>query len=56
MKKNNTTIYASEFKKHFLTLVDDVKNKHNSFIITKRKIPIAQVIPLDNKQKSFFAL
>lgn len=58
MQKNNTIISASEFKKHFLTLVDDVKNKHNSFIITKRKIPVAQVIPLENdttnKQKSFY--
>lgn len=57
---NNTSnqIPASEFKKHFLSLVDDVKNKNNSFIITKRKIPIAKIIPLETsdnaKQKSLF--
>ncbi len=51
-------ISASDFKKHFLRLVDEVKNKHASFVITKRKIPFAQVMPLENqtneKQKSFF--
>ena len=57
MKNRNTQISASEFKKHFLSLVDDVKNKHSSFTITKRKIPIAQVIPLENantEKKSYF--
>lgn len=51
-------ISASDFKKHFLSLVDEVKNNHSSFIITKRKIPIATVVPLENqtneKDKSFF--
>ena len=50
-------ISASDFKKYFLNLVDEVKNKHSSFIITKRKIPIARVVPLeDNKgtTQSFF--
>ena len=50
---NNTVeISASEFKKHSLGLFDKVKNDHSSFTITKRKIPIAKVIPLnegDNK-------
>ncbi|MFP3012117.1 MAG: type II toxin-antitoxin system prevent-host-death family antitoxin, partial [Rickettsia sp.] len=32
---------------HFLNLVDQVKSKHNSFIITKRKLPVAKVVPLD---------
>ena len=51
-------ISASDFKKHFLSLVDEVKNKHSSFVITKRKIPIAKVVPLENqineKEKSLF--
>ncbi len=37
-------ISASDFKKHFLSLEDEVKNKHSSFVITKRKIPIARVV------------
>lgn len=59
MKNNNVQISASEFKKHFLSLVDQVKVKHDSFIITKRKLPIAKVVPLleDNKdiRKSYFS-
>ncbi|WP_425361611.1 type II toxin-antitoxin system Phd/YefM family antitoxin [Candidatus Tisiphia endosymbiont of Ceraclea dissimilis] len=47
MKENNNEISATEFKKHFLSLVNDVKNNHNSFIITKRKLPIAKIVPLD---------
>jgi prevent-host-death family protein len=45
-------ISASEFKKHFLQLVDEVSNNKNSFIITKRKIPVARVVPLENSTKS----
>lgn len=57
MKKTQNEISATNFKKHFLNLVDEVKTKHNSFIITKRKIPVAQVIPLENNlqnKKSYF--
>ena len=58
MKKDEIQVSASEFKKHFLSLVDDVKNNHSSFIITKRKLPVAKVIPLDMSniatQKSLF--
>lgn len=46
MKKTSELISATEFKKHFLQLVDNVKNNNDSYIITKRKIPIAQVISL----------
>jgi prevent-host-death family protein len=57
MANAKNEISASEFKKYFLSLVDEVKNKHSSFIITKRKIPVAQVIPLEDKntkKKSYF--
>ena len=40
-----------------IPLVDEVKNKHSSFVITKRKVPIAKVVPLDDKgekKKSYF--
>ena len=55
--KDKNHIAASEFKKHFLTLVDEVKNKHSSFIITKRNVPVARIVPLENnnqKPQSFF--
>lgn len=51
MKKTSELISATEFKKHFLQLVDDVKNNNDSYIITKRKIPIAQVTPLPNANR-----
>jgi antitoxin (DNA-binding transcriptional repressor) of toxin-antitoxin stability system len=47
--KNQKQISASEFKKHFLQLVDEVTNKNTSFTITKRKVPVAQVTPLNNE-------
>ncbi len=52
MKKPTNQISASEFKKHFLSLVDEVKTKHSSFVITKRKIPVAKMVPLDNDNKN----
>lgn len=57
MSNAKNEISASDFKKYFLSLVDEVKNKHSSFVITKRKVPIAQIIPLDDvaeKKKSYF--
>jgi prevent-host-death family protein len=57
MSNAKNEISASDFKKYFLSLVDEVKNKHTSFVITKRKVPIAKVVPLDDKSekmKSYF--
>jgi prevent-host-death family protein len=49
MEKSNNYISVSEFKKkHFLSLVDAVKTKYNVFIITKRGIPVARIVPLEN--------
>lgn len=50
-------ISASDFKKYFLSLVDEVKTQNSSFVITKRKTPVAKVVPLDDNiqnKKSFF--
>ena len=56
--KDTDQISASEFKKHFLTLVDEVKTKRSSFTITKRNVPVARMVPLENENmketKSFF--
>lgn len=57
MKKIEYQISASEFKKHFLSLVNQVNDKHNSYIITKRKKPIAKIVPLEqssDNQKSYY--
>ena len=49
MKAKDSHISVTEFKKHFLGLVDEVKNKRSSFIITKRKMPYAKISPLDSE-------
>ncbi|XVN42837.1 MAG: type II toxin-antitoxin system prevent-host-death family antitoxin [Candidatus Rickettsia vulgarisii] len=58
MKEINNQISATEFKKHFLSLIDEVKNNHSSFIVTKRKLPIAKIVPLNSNKpdnnKSYF--
>jgi prevent-host-death family protein len=48
--KRNSQLSASEFKKHFLTLVGEVKNKHTSFTTTKRGTPVVRVVHLENVQ------
>lgn len=58
MMEGGNQISATEFKKHFLQLVDQVKNLGSSFIITKRKSPVAKVVPMEpsarDDSKSYF--
>jgi prevent-host-death family protein len=49
MNKNKEVyISASEFKKHCASLIDQVNKEHNSLVITKRNIPIARLVSVDN--------
>lgn len=43
-------IPAGQFKAECLKLIDYVKSKHASFIITKHGIPIAKLVPLEEKK------
>jgi prevent-host-death family protein len=43
-------IPAGQFKAECLKLMDYVKNKHTSFIITKHGVPIARLVPVEEKQ------
>jgi len=55
MQERTQKMSSTEFKKHFLRLVDEVKNQKRSFIITKRNSPVAEIIPLrTNKVDSYF--
>lgn len=55
MQQHDTSMSSTEFKKHFLRLVDEVKNQKHSFTITKRNTPVARVIPLrEVKVDSYF--
>ncbi len=51
---NETAISAGEFKTHCLALMDDVKNKRQTIIITKRGIPVAKLMPTDEVTPSLF--
>lgn len=52
MSQERNIITASEFKKHFLSLVDQVNKSHSVFTITKRKVPVAKVIPIENNNQN----
>lgn len=39
------TIPAGQFKAHCLQIMNDVSTKHKRVVITKRGVPIAQLLP-----------
>ena len=47
-------IAAGEFKSHCLKLMDEVKKKHTSFVITKRGKPVAKLVPIDDTPPLLF--
>lgn len=47
-------IPADEFKTHCLKIMDLVNTSNQSFIITKRNVPIAKIVPLTKENKSIF--
>lgn len=49
-------IAAAEFKTHCLQLMNEVKDKHTSLIITKRGIPIAKLIPIAEEPIDLFGV
>lgn len=53
-KTSPKTIPAGEFKAHCLKLMDEVCQKRNHLLITKRGKPIAQLIPWEGPKKSLF--
>ncbi len=56
MSEKNTkeTISAGDFKTHCLALMDNVKNKRQTIVITKRGIPVAKLMPADEISPSLF--
>jgi prevent-host-death family protein len=40
-------IAAGKFKTHCLAIMDDVRTRHESVIITKRGKPVAKLVPVD---------
>lgn len=42
-------IPAGQFKAQCLKLMDEVKEKHTSLIITKHGVPVAKLVPIDEE-------
>lgn len=51
MKK---TIPAGKFKAHCLQLMDEVRDKHLTLIITKHGVPVAKLEPVEEKPPSLY--
>lgn len=47
-------IAAGQFKTHCLQLMDDVREKHMSFVITKHGTPIAKLVPIEDQSVNLF--
>lgn len=45
------TIAVGEFKARCLRLLEDVRSKREGLVITKRGVPIAEVLPLKRERK-----
>ncbi len=48
------TIKAGEFKAHCLELMDVVNHEKKEFIITKRGVPVAKLVPIIESEASPF--
>ncbi len=48
------TIQAGDFKAKCLQIMDEVDEKHISFMITKHGRPVAKLVPVDMTKKSAF--
>ena len=47
-------VSAAEFKTHFIKIMDEVQQKKKNILITKRGIPVAKLVPIDNTGLSLF--
>lgn len=54
MKAVIQIVPAGEFKAKCLQLMDEVQTKHRTFTITKRGVPIARLVPIENEELDLF--
>lgn len=47
-------IQAGVFKAECLKMMDEVKKTKNPIIVTKHKIPIVKIVPIEDKKHSLF--
>ena len=46
------TIAAGKFKAECLHLLDRVSERHETYVVTKRGRPVAQVVPIDKEERT----
>ena len=51
MGKSARTVPAGEFKARCLALLDEVAERGETVIVTKRGVPVAQVVPIEQPQR-----
>lgn len=58
MRSKNNTISASDFKKHCLSIMDEIKKNKDFIIVTKHKDPMVKVTYIDEEKskKSAFGI
>ena len=47
-------IPAAEFKAKCLGLIEEVRRKRKEFIVTKRGVPVARLVPVEEEQPEIF--
>lgn len=50
MVKAVKQIAAGEFKTHCLRLLDEIASEGGEYVVTKRGVPVARVVPLEAKK------
>jgi prevent-host-death family protein len=56
MQPHNLKMAAGEFKAKCLRLMDQVNETHVAITITKHGVPIAKLVPVDDKPMSLFGI
>ena len=50
---HETWVSASDFKARCLELMDTVHDRHDPIVITKHGVPVARLVPFEEKRPSF---
>lgn len=48
------TIPAGEFKTHCLRIMDEVRKRRQPVLVTKKGVPVAKLVPIDEAERSIF--
>ena len=45
------TVPAGEFKTHCLRIMDEVRKRRQPVVITKKGVPVAKLVPVENTER-----